>query len=378
MVIIRREVSLAVVGYVAIADQCPFDYMFKKSFCCDSEYEGECPTIPKSCCEGYGMQAEGYFEGLQWTTINPGVLDSHADHLLSTKGSIRGVFMLFQWVRVRAHLELMAAHGHMPQGNYLSDVHGDLVRRWNSTMYARSGGAFDWPMRVGPGTPNEFRSRFILPLARAASAIFNADDLLRFSENAKLAQHAFERLVMWDQWLRAVAVFGPPPRVRLHTSACCTQHDLVGHLLSLRRSPTFAIVGEDSSGLARLAHRDFRASVLLALSKPIADTPSEFTVLPHPPEVHVAPQFPRVDRSTDPATLVPDDSVDVVFIALPSFADYFIALGSWLPKLKHGGAMVGFSVLTTSELAAAMYIFASQRGFELQLATHRCAFIVKS
>ncbi|CAK0903713.1 unnamed protein product [Prorocentrum cordatum] len=378
MVIIRRSFSLAVVGYAAIASQCPFDYMFKKSLCCDSEYQGECPLIPTSCCEGYDVQAEVDFEGLQWTTINPGALTLHVDHLLATKRSIHGVFVLLQWVRVRAHLELLAAHGRMPQGNYLADVPESLLKRWNNTRYAQSDGAFDWPMRVRPGTPSEFRSRFILPLARAAPAISSTGDLLMFSEKAKLAQNAFERLVMWDQWLRAVAPFGPPPRVRLYTNACCTQHDLVGHLLSMYRSPTFAIVGEDPSDLARLAHNDFGASVLLALSEPSADMLNEFTVLPRPPDLHVSPQFPRAGREADPATLVPDDSVDVVFIALRSFADYFVALGSWLPKLKLGGAMVGFWVLTTSELAAAMYIFASQRGIELRLATHRCAFIVKS
>ncbi|CAE8732638.1 unnamed protein product [Polarella glacialis] len=101
------------------------------------------------------------------------------------------------------------------------------------------------------------------------------------------------------------------------------------------------------------------------------------TRLPPLAEPHAEPQFPNLGY-VNPASSVSDGSLDLVFVSVErGFAAYFSALVEWTPKLRAGGILVAFYALTTSDAAAAIYIFAAQRGLELHLATHRCAFFVK-
>ena len=60
----------------------------------------------------------------------------------------------------------------------------------------------------------------------------------------------------------------------------------------------------------------------------------------------------------EPAASVDDGSVDIIFLALPTFAEQFAALVSWTPKLKNGGVLVVYWALTTADVAAAVYIYA--------------------
>ena len=80
-------------------------------------------------------------------------------------------------------------------------------------------------------------------------------------------------------------------------------------------------------------------------------------ILAGPPQAHAEPQFPRVEF-VEPAASVGDGSVDIIFLALPTFAEQFAALVSWTPKLRKGGVLVVYWALTTADVAAAVYIYA--------------------
>lgn len=372
----HSAVAACLVAAVLVAGDCRFDHIFTRDFCCQPAYVEECPGIEAGCCVGFDPEAARSFEDLQYTTINPQALRAHAAHLRATKGCLFEVRSLFQLVRVRALLAILAVRGRAAKQDYLAGLPDLVARLWNSSAYAQGAregrGGFDWPMRVHPATPRAFWAAAVAPLLRSMAWGEDLQSLTALQEAARLSQHAFERLVMWDQWLRAASIWGPPPAVRLFPKACCTEHDLVGYFLSAASSPQMAIVGADPSRLARYSvDRGARVTLAVSHAAEVAST----AVLPKPPGSEAEPQFPNVDVA-DPADLVDDGSLDVAFLAFPGFAENFAGLAAWLPKLRPGGVLIQHWVLTSADAAAAAYIFAAQRGLTLHLATHRCSFIV--
>ena len=259
----------------ATSQECGFTYIFKKEFCCNDQFKGFCEPLPMStdtvaereCCQDFNKTSYQNADDMQWTCINPAGLVSHAKsgHLQASKGSLYEGNSVLNIVRATAenlilftfsqsemisrgeiHPEDAIASVRQMAQHKFSQAISHTYDRWSETVYGqrpRPGQAqIDWPMRHLAHDADEMYQIIVSnPLDFMQARVYQPDliniqnDFIGLKDLGKFAQHALDRIVLWDAWLRTNEHFGPLPEgsVSLYApDACCTEFEVV---LSLYR-----------------------------------------------------------------------------------------------------------------------------------------------